>query len=482
MKKRTVLFPGKGRKPEDIMSYIGRLKQNDARWDTGKMFGFVYYPESPAAEVLKAVSQLYFFENALNPNLFSSIVHLENQTVSMVADLLHGNEDVAGNITLGGTESIFLALKAARDRNRRLHTEITVPEVILPVSVHPAFHKAAHCLGFKTVVLPLSADFKADVSQLSGLLTKNTILIVGSAPSYAHGMIDPIEEMGQFAYQNKLLFHVDACLGGFMLPFAEELGYPIPPFDFRVQGVTSISADFHKFGYGAKGSSVVLYRNRELRKDQLFAFSRWPGGIFGSPTLMGTRSGGPVAAAWTILHLLGRQGYLEMTRKTLEGTDRLKNGIHTIPGLNLVGNPLTSIFSFTSTLNDIFMISEEMESKGWVFDRIAQPEAIHLIVTMLNLAHIDEFLSDLQTATATAGKKKLKKTTSLLSRKVVNKMMDLFPGKAQSLIGTMAADAFKKSGTGNEKGSATFYGIAASRDNKSDIDAMILDILDKTYS
>lgn len=482
MKKRTFLFPGKGRKPEDLIAYISRLKQNDSRWDTGKMFGFVYYPESQAAELLKTVSQLYFFENALNPNLFSSIVQLENQTISMVADLLHGDEDVAGNITLGGTESIFLALKAARDRNRRLHPEIRVPEVILPVSVHPAFHKAVHCLGLKTVVLPLSDDYKADVTRLPGLLTQDTIMIVGSAPSYAHGMIDPIEEMGQFAWQNNLLFHVDACLGGFMLPFAEELGYPIFPFDFRVQGVTSISADFHKFGYGVKGSSAVLYRNRELRKDQLFAFSRWPGGIFGSPTLMGTRSGGPIAAAWTILHMLGREGYLEMTRKTLEGSDRLKKGIQSIAGLNLVGNPQTSIFSFTSTLNNIFIISQEMEAKGWVFDRIEQPEAIHLIVTMPNLEHIDGFLSDLQTATANAGKRKLKKAASLLSRKVVNTMMDLFPGKAQSLIGTIAADAFKKSGTGQGKGSATFYGIATSRGNKSDIDAMILDILDKTYS
>jgi glutamate/tyrosine decarboxylase-like PLP-dependent enzyme len=482
MKKQRIGFPLKEKDPQELISFLQEKKQEEASWETGKMFGYVYYPEPRIARVMKTVCDLYSHDNAINPIIFKSIARLENETVNMVSDLLHGDEDVVGSVTTGGTESILLALKVARDRARSLHPEITHPEILLPVSAHPAFHKAAHYLGLKTIALPLTQNYQADLTHLPDLVNENTILIAGSAPSYPHGIIDPIEEMGQFASDHDLLFHVDACLGGFMLPFIEKLGYPVPLFDFRVEGVTSISADLHKFGYGMKGSSVILYRNKDMRRYQFFTHSRWPVGLFGSSTLMGTRSGAPIAAGWTILNLLGYEGYMDMTRKTMEATEKLKNGICSTEDLQIVGNPLTSVFSFSSGQQDIFLISDELESRGWVFDRIAQPEAIHLIVTVPNTDHVDEFIEDLQKAVASVRGKKLKKITSRIVRKVANKMMDVFPKQTTVLLGSKAASMMKNSGSGNGKGSSSFYGIAASREKRSDIDEMIKDFLDNMYS
>jgi glutamate/tyrosine decarboxylase-like PLP-dependent enzyme len=359
---------------------------------------------------------------------------------------------------------------------------MTHPEIIVPESAHPAFHKAAHYLGLKTVTMPLSENCQADLTHLPELISKNTILIAGSAPSYPHGIVDPIEEMGQFASDHDLLFHVDACLGGFMLPFIEKLGYPVPLFDFRVKGVTSISADLHKFGYGMKGSSVILYRNRDMRRDQFFTHCRWSGGLFGSSTLMGSRSCAPIAAGWTILNLLGYEGYLTMTQKTMEATEKLKNGILSTEGLRIVGNPLTSVFSFTSDQQDIFLISDILESRGWVFDRIAEPKAIHLIVTVPNIGHIDEFLHDLKNAVDSARGIKLSKITIGIGRKMAGKLLGALAKKAPGLLGPLAARMANKSGSEKGKISSTFYGIASSGGKISDMDEMITNFLDNIYS
>ncbi|HOW24838.1 MAG TPA: aspartate aminotransferase family protein [Bacteroidales bacterium] len=482
MKKQRIPFPLKEKDPDDLLHQLREGKQKDASWETGKMFGFVYYPEERITKVMKTVCELYGFENALNPTVFRSIAKLENETVEMVSDLLNGDEEVAGNVTTGGTESILLALKVARDRSRKLNPGILQPEIIVPESAHPAFHKAAHFLGLKTVMLPLDSQYQADLNRLPDLVNKNTVLIVGSAPSYPHGIIDPIEKMGQFASEHGLLFHVDACLGGFMLPFIVKLGYPVPAFDFRVAGVTSISADLHKFGYGMKGSSVILYRTNEMRRYQFFTHSRWSGGLFGSPTLMGSRSGAPAAAGWTILNLLGMEGYLSMTRKTMEAVETLQANIRSIEGIHIVGNPLTSVFSFTSDRQDIFLISDELESRGWIFDRISQPEAIHLIVTMPNIGHIDAFIEDLQKAVNAVKGTRMKKIASEMKRKMANHMMDMFPGQATSFLGSLAARAMKKASPDSHKGTSSFYGIAASREKRSDIDELITDFLDKMYS
>ncbi len=304
MKAMKNTLPASGRPKLEILDELRKLKQSDSRWDNGRMFAFVYAPAQEAVELMHETSKLCFFDNAISPSHFPSLARLESEVVTMASGLLHGNDQVVGNITSGGTESILMAVKTARDLALRKNPAMCEMEIILPWSAHPAFHKAAHILGLKTVKLPLDDDYRADIAQLPGLINKNTIIMVGSAPSYSHGVIDPIREMGSLAGKYGLYFHVDACLGGFSLPFMEKLVYPVPPFDFRVKGVTSVSADLHKYGYCSKGASLVLYRNRAIRKAQFFAHSDWPGGLYGSPTLSGSRSGVPVAVAWAMLNYL----------------------------------------------------------------------------------------------------------------------------------------------------------------------------------
>jgi len=481
MKNPLGLFPEKGIDPEQVLALITKKKSMDKTWENGKMYGFVYSPDPTVAELIKKVSLLYYFENAINPALFPSLIYFENQVIAAVAGLLHGDEHVVGNITSGGTESIFLALKAARDWTRMNRPSVVSPEIILPESVHPAFHKAAQCLNLKTVRLPLGSNYRADLTCLPDCITGNTILIAGSAPCYPYGIMDPIEEMGHFAEKRGLLFHVDACLGGFMLPFMEKSGYTIPPFDFRVSGVTSVSADLHKFGYGAKGSSIILYCNNNLRKRQFFVHSKWPGGLFGSPTLLGSRSGAPVAVAWAIINLLGMEGYVQMTKRCMDSTHKLIEGISGIDGLHLVGVPVMSVFSFTSENGNIYQIGEEMKKRGWYLDMIKNPEALHLIVTNQNLGKEDDFLDDLKEVVTITGGKRNKQFTAHLAQKLTSILIDAFPGKTKTLFSSLAAKALKDTVQDNAKQGPLFYGISAAFDNKTDMDETILDVLDKLY-
>ena len=261
--------------------------------------------------------------NALNPTAFPSLLMYENEVVSMCADLMHGDGLVAGSLTSGGTESLLMAFKAYRDLARKERPWITEPEVVAPVTVHPAFEKAAHYFGFTIKHVPFTQDFKADVAAMARAINRNTIALSASAPQYVHGIIDPIKEIGALALQHNLPFHVDACFGGFMLPFTESLGHATDAWDFRVPGVTSISADMHKYGFAPKGCSVVLYRNAYYRSFQYFAYSTWPGGLFCSPSICGTRPGPNIAAAWVTLKILGRSGYEGLARQLMTTTAQM---------------------------------------------------------------------------------------------------------------------------------------------------------------
>ena len=247
MKKEKVRFPQNGLDSSEIHAQIEKKKAGDAKWDTGKMFGFIYHPGDEVGDTLKDVYLKYFYENGLNPSLFPSVRNMENEIVAMVSDLLHGDAQVVGNLTSGGTESILMVMKVARDKALSENPQIKDPETILPVSAHPAFDKAAHYLGIKTIHVATGKDYRVDIERVRNAISGNTILLVGSAPCFPYGVMDPIEELGKLAIEYTIPFHVDACLGGFMLPFIERLGYPIPPFDFRIPGVTSISADIHKY-------------------------------------------------------------------------------------------------------------------------------------------------------------------------------------------------------------------------------------------
>jgi glutamate/tyrosine decarboxylase-like PLP-dependent enzyme len=301
-------------------------------------------------------------------------------------------------MTSGGSESILLAVKTYRDRARRLHPEIKRPEMVLPVTAHAAFLKAGSYFGVEPVLAQLTGDLRVDLSAVRTAIGPNTILLVGSAPNYPHGIIDPIEEIGEIALRNDLGFHVDACLGGFLLPWVEQLGYPVPPFDFRVPGVTSMSADVHKYGFAAKGASTILYRDAALRRYQFHVSTGWPGGIYASPSMAGTRPGGPIAAAWAALKRIGRDGYLELARGVMDTSRRLINGINAVPGVQVLGNPPASVFAFASEEVNIYAVGDLLDERGWHMDRQIKPPSLHLMITPVHAGIEGRFLEDLAAA------------------------------------------------------------------------------------
>ena len=391
-------FPKQGMNKDAVLAALRAKQGGDADWRHGRTFSLVYYAGPEALDVLYEASRAYFSENALNPMAFPGLRQCETEVLAAVAAMFH-HPDAAGTMTSGGTESILMAVKTAREWARAHKPEVTRPEMLVPVTVHPAFEKAAAYFDVKAVHVPVTDDFRADVAAARGLVNDDTILVVGSAPQYPHGVVDPIEELADLAQQRGILCHVDACLGGFLLPWIERLGHHVPRFDFRVPGVTSMSADVHKYGYGAKGASTVLYRDRDLRRHQFVAYADWPGGLYGSPSMCGTRPGGPIAAAWAILHHLGEEGYLRITRETLDTARRLIDGINAIPGLFVFGDPVGSVFGFGSDEIDVFALSEAMEARGWHLDRLQRPSGLHMMITPAHSPHVERILADLAEAT-----------------------------------------------------------------------------------
>jgi len=395
-------LPKTGTSKEAILESLEKYRENDTNWRSGRTWGYIFDAGKEAEEVAKAAYMMYLSENALDPTVFPSLLRFENELVAMGKAHVNGGDDVVGSFTTGGTESILLAVKTARDHNRKLKPHITQPEMILPITAHAAFHKASHYLGVKVVAIGVDpVTFKANADELEGAITENTILIVGSAPSYAHGVIDPIEEMAAIALRHEVLFHVDACMGGWLLPYFRRLGEDIPPFDFSVPGVTSLSMDLHKYAYAAKGASLILYKNKELRRSQIFSCAGWTGYSVVNPTIGSSKSGGPLAAAWAVLNFLGDDGYLELARKKLECMKALVKGITAIPELRVLGNPQMSLVCFTSDVVDPFQVIDEMKVKGWYIQpQLAMgpsPKNIHLSINASNTKWTEELLVDLRT-------------------------------------------------------------------------------------
>lgn len=388
----------KGISKKELLDAMQDARANDVNWKEGRTFSLVYYAGEELSNVAKEAYNLYFHENGINPMAFQSLRKFETEVVSMTSDLLHGDEKVVGSLTSGGSESILMAVKAYRDYARKVKPHITEPEILIPNTVHAAFEKAAHYFGVKAIRIPVNDHYEVDVEKMRGAITPNTILLVGSAPNYPQGVMDPIEELGELAIKVGLPLHVDACLGGFIIPFVEMLGYEIRPFDFRVKGVTSISADVHKYGYAAKGVSVLLYRNEEIRRSQYFAYADWPGGLFVSPTMTGTRPGGAIAAAWAIMKYLGLEGYIKLAEKTMQTTEKFLKGIALIPELTTLGEPQASIFSLTSEDVNILVVADQMEAKGWHIDRQQYPTSLRFMITPAHENIADQFIEDLRAA------------------------------------------------------------------------------------
>ncbi|EPS72842.1 hypothetical protein M569_01913, partial [Genlisea aurea] len=399
---RTEL-PGLGLGME-VIDKLKDEKQKDNAWQ-GRCSGTVYIAgnenEGHFALINEACS-LFAHTNPLHLDVFPSVVRFEAEVVTMTAALLGGKEEasggqVCGNMTSGGTESILLAVKTSRDY-MRARKGINSPEMIIPVSAHSAYDKAGQYFNIKVWRVPVDQNFRADVKQIRAYINKNTILIVGSAPGFPHGIIDPIEELGALASTYGICLHVDLCLGGFVLPFARRLGYPVPPCDFSISGVTSVSVDVHKYGLAPKGTSVVLYRNHEIRKHQFVAVTEWTGGLYVSPTIAGSRPGSLIAGAWAAMMALGLEGYMENTRQVMEASKKIERGIRDIPELAIIGRPDMTIVAFASDILDIFEVNDLMSSKGWHLNALQRPNSIHICVTLQHVSVIEEFLGDLKSS------------------------------------------------------------------------------------
>jgi len=396
MKVKHKLLPEHGVEPSVLIEMLNNAKQDDVDWQHGKIWGLVYFAGEEHTDLLMKAYKIFCSENALAPTAFPSLKKLEAEVVSMILSILGGDEGAVGSMTSGGTESIILSVKAHRDYFRKYKSNMKKPEMVIPISAHPAFLKAAHYLDVKPVFVPVGPDYKADVKEIESACNEQTIMIVASAPSFPQGVVDPIPQIGAIASSLGVGLHIDACLGGFFLPFLRKLRHDVPDFDFSVPGVTAISIDLHKYGFASKGASAILYSKAEYWRHQFFVSTEWPGGLYASPTMLGTRSGGIIAAAWTALMSLGEEGYKTLVKKTMEGTMKLISGINAIPGLEIVGKPDMSVFSFTSKKTDIFGIADRMDVKGWRINRQNNPESLHMIVTPNHLQAVDDFLRDLK--------------------------------------------------------------------------------------
>ena len=406
----STAFPEHGTPPADVFAEMEDARKTDVDWRRGRLGLYVHFGGDDVLDVAKEAYRRFFSENALGPKAFPSLKKFEDDIVRWTADLLHGGPDATGVVSSGGTESIFLAVKTARDLARVEHPEITAPEIVAPVSAHPAFDKAAHYLCMAVKRVPLRADYRADVPAMRAAITPNTIMIVGSAPTFPHGVIDPIEDIAALARERKLWMHVDACVGGFLAPFVRRLGYPIPPFDFAVDGVRSMSADLHKYGFTAKGASVMLLSDVRYRKHLVFEFDNWPRGKYAAPTFTGTRPGGAIAAAWAVLRYLGIDGYVRIAKELMTARDKMLNGIESIDGLAIVGEPDLTVFGYCTTDPDLdmFAVAEQMTKKGWFVSNMSEPPGVHMgMPTLAHVPVVDTYLADLRESVRTVRESKL---------------------------------------------------------------------------
>jgi sphinganine-1-phosphate aldolase len=401
-------LPKRGVARDEVLRTVQDLAARERpRWRDGLASGAVYHGGDDHVEFLSRVYAATSQVNPLHADLWPSGAKFEAEIVAMTAAMLGGDDpgrQIVGTVTSGGTESILLAMRAYRDRARaRVRGRVTRPEVVAPTTAHVAFDKAAQCFGIKLVRVPVGADYRADVAAMRRAVTRRTVALVGSAPTFPHGVIDPIEDLAAVAAERGIGFHTDACLGGFVLPWARRLGYDVPPFDFSVPGVTSMSADTHKFGYAAKGTSVVLYRGAELRWHQYFTATEWPGGLYFSPTLAGSRPGGLSAACWAAMVATGEDGYLEATGRVLETGAAIRDGIAAIPQLRVLGDPLW-VVAFASDTVDVYRVLERMTRRGWSLNGLHRPAAVHLCVTLRHTRPgvAERFLADLRASVAEA--------------------------------------------------------------------------------
>ncbi|EFF89368.1 sphingosine-1-phosphate lyase [Streptomyces sp. e14] len=403
-----------GRPADELLAELRDLRTGDAPTRGGRTFAYVYDAGLPGLDDLSAAAYgTYATVNGLDPTVFPSVARLENDLVGAVTAVL-GTPGAQGAFTSGGTESVLLAVKAARD-HARTERGITEPQLVLPSTAHAAFHKAAHYLGLEAVTVPVDpVSFRAPAAAVEAALTERTALVVASAPSYAHGVMDPVTDIAAAAAARGILCHVDACIGGWFLPFLRRTGREVEPFDLSVPGVTSLSVDLHKYGYADKGASVILYRDAELRRHQYFAHAGWPGYPVVNPTVQGTKSAGLLAQAWAVLRHIGGDGYTALARRIADAADRLLPALRALPGVRVLGEPAGSLVAFTVTGADdapdlarVLHLADEMRERGWHLQPQLSfgplPPNLHLTLTPATNDRVEALLADLADAVKTVG-------------------------------------------------------------------------------
>ncbi|KAK4322607.1 hypothetical protein Pmani_006638 [Petrolisthes manimaculis] len=397
-----VKLPEKGWTPEHILEEATNYTEYGSfDWQSGCASGTVYNGNKALTDVMTRVYGMSAWTNPLHPDVFPGVRKMEAEVVRMCCTLFHGDHNTCGCMTTGGTESIIMALKAYRDYAINVRG-ISSPEILVPVSAHAAFDKGAQLLAMRIKHVPLDpVTMKVDVNAMKRMITRRTCVMGVSAPQFPQGVIDPIEEVAKLGQKYNIPVHVDACLGGFLIPFMEEAGFPLPLFDFRVPGVTSISADTHKYGYAPKGSSVVMYRDASWRHHQFFVTPDWPGGIYATATIGGSRSGGIVAACWAALVYHGYQGYIEHTRAIINTAKKIDKECRNIPGIFVFGKPEVSVVALGSDKFNIYHLADQMTKRGWNLNSLQYPSSIHIAVTVLHTQPgvADKFIGDVKEIT-----------------------------------------------------------------------------------
>ncbi len=385
-----------------MLSQLDSFKERDVKWRDGHAFTLAYNAGDDVLAVAEAAYAKFSTENALNTDAFPSLRRIQAEVVDIVGDWLQVGPGGAGFMTTGGTESILMAVKAARERGRK-EKGITSPNVVLPTSAHAAFEKGCYYFGLESRRVPVGADWKADVAATEAAIDDNTVLVVGSAPQYPQGVIDPIPELAALAAARDINCHVDGCMGGVTLTYLERLGHAIPPWNFSVPGVTSISVDLHKYGYTAKGASVIMHRSKQLRSYQTYVTDNWLGGVYGSSGVLGTKGGGAMAAAWAVLHYLGEEGYLRVTAAARRACEELVAAIGTIPEITLRAQPEATLLAIGATdpeALDVFAVADALWRRGWYVDRQGPPASLHFTVNAVHDGRIPAFVGDLRESIA----------------------------------------------------------------------------------
>ncbi len=396
---------------QDAASVLAELDARQAKEPDvhgARLFGLVYPTgRHDVEDLVLEVHRRYLFGNALNPFKFPELAALEREVVAGVGTLVNLPEGGGGAMTSGGTESILMSMLVNRERARARGVER--PQILAPVSAHPAYAKAAHYFGLEVVRVPLDAEYRADVGAAAQLISSDTAVVVASAFSYPHGVMDPVTELAALAAGHGAGCHVDACIGGFMLPFLERNGVDVPPWDFRVPGVTEMSADVHKYGYVPKGASTVLHRDEDWFGHQAFLYDQWPAGLYGSPAIAGARPAAPIATAWAVMTYLGIDGYTEIVRDLMATVAEVRAAVDAMPEIEIVGEPIGPVLALRSDTIDLYAVGDVMDDRGWNLNRNTEPPGLHVMLSPAHGAVVGRLIEDLADAVRNHGESRGKK-------------------------------------------------------------------------